>query len=894
MRDEEKRSITGEPIAIVGMGCRFPGRADSPQAFWDLLSNGIDAISEIPKDRWDAEQYYDPDPSTPGKMSTRQGGFLDRVDLFDAQFFGLAPREASRMDPQHRLILEVSWEALENAGLSADRLASTDTGVFIGLTTNDYWWLQLTDLNRVDAHAGLGGAHCIASGRLSHLLDLRGPNLAVDTACSSSLVAAHLAVQSLRTRECDVALAGGVNVMVSPITTVFLSKWGVLAHDGRSKAFDARADGLGRAEGCGMVVLKRLDDALAAGDPVLAVIRGSAVNHDGHSTRLSAPNGRAQQTLIRKALDDAGVSPTRISMVEAHGTGTRLGDPIEVEALSRVLGEPRDDGRPCALGSAKTNVGHLEAAAGVVGLIKTVLCLQHGRIPPHLHLGTLNPDISLEGTPFFIPTEEVPWPESDRPRYAGVSSFGLSGTNAHMILEEAPQVPARAPSESRDAYLLPVSARSEEALKSVARDYQRWLTSPAGEEALLEDICHTASLRRSHHPYRMAVVGRTRTELAERLGALSEEPSAPPVYSSSRRTVFVFSGQGTQWIGMGRGLAAREPVFRETLEKCDALFRAHADWSLMDELAADEPRSRLASTEIAQPAIFAIQAGLLALYRSIGIEPDAVAGHSVGEVAAAFAAEALDLPDAVEVAFHRARLMQRAAGMGRMAAISLSLEESERVISGYQDRISVAAINAPESVVLSGDAGALEEVLDTLSARGVLCRDLGIDYAFHTRQMEPLMGELSRALQKIQPRPSSIPMVSTVTGDLVSGEGLDGPHWARTMREPVRFASAIDRLGSDGYDLFVEIGPHPALVGPISECLRARRREGTVLASLRKGQDEVASLLRSVGRLHVAGRELDWGRLNGQGRFVPLPTYPWQRKRYWVEGLTPTAPPRPG
>ncbi len=889
--NEEKRSGPREPIAIVGMACRFPGGADSPEAFWDLLRNGVDAISEVPKDRWDADRFYDPDPATPGKMSTRYGGFLDRVDEFDAQFFGLAPREAVRMDPQHRLILEVSWEALENAGQSMDRLAATETGVFVGLTTNDYWWLQVSDITRFDGHAGLGGAHCIATGRLSHLLDLRGPNLAVDTACSSSLVAAHLACQSLRLRECDVALAGGVNVMASPVTSVFLSKWGVLAPDGRSKTFDARADGLGRGEGCGMLVLKRLDDALSGGDPVLAVIRGSAVNHDGRATHLTSPNGRAQQALIRRALDDAGVAPSRISLIEAHGTGTPLGDPIEVEALTHVLGGPRPDGSRCALGSAKTNIGHLEAAAGVAGLIKVILCLQHRTIPPHLHLETLNPEISLSETPFFIPRDKVPWAESESPRCAGISSFGLSGTNAHVILEEAPPPAVRTPSTTprRETYLLPVSARSEEALKSLARAYQEWLTSPAAAELPLEDVCHTASLRRSHHPYRLAVVGRTRTELAERLGALSKEPVGTPVYSSTRRTVFVFSGQGSQWIGMGRGLAAREPVFRQTLERCDALLRAHADWSLMDELAAEESRSRLGATEIAQPAIFAIQAGLIELYRSLGIEPDAVVGHSVGEVAAALAASALGLEDAVEVVFHRARLMQRATGKGRMAAVAISVEESEGALAAYPGRLSVAAINAPRSIVLSGEAEALKEVLLTLEGRGVLCRDLGIDYAFHTEQMEPLMGELTQALQGIRPRRAEIPIVSTVTGDSVTGEDLDGAHWARTMREPVRFAAAIDRLAAEDYDLFLEVGPHPVLATPISECLRSRAREGIVVASMRKGQDEAACLLRSVGALHAAGREVDWGRLYGDGRYVALPTYTWQHKRYWIDDPAPAA-----
>ena len=884
------RRTPQEPVAIVGMACRFPGGADSPEAFWELLRNGVDAISEVPKDRWDIDRYYDPDPAADGKMSSRYGGFLDQVDQFDAQFFGLAPREAARLDPQHRLLLEVTWEALENAGQSASRLAGTEAGVFAGMSTNDYWWIQANDITRFDGHSGMGGAHCLATGRLSHLLDLRGPNLAVDTACSSSLVAVHLACQSLQLGECDLALAGGVNVMVSPLTTVFLSKWGVLAPDGRSKAFDARADGFGRGEGCGMVVLKRHADALADGDRILAVIRGSAVNHDGHASRFSAPNGRAQQAVIRRALEAAGVSPSEIGMVEAHGTGTPLGDPVEVEALTEVIGRPRTNGMRCALASVKTNIGHLEAAAGVAGLIKTVLCLRHRTIPPHLHLTALNPEISLENTPFFIPTDLSPWPESAGPRYAGISAFGLSGTNAHAVVGEGPADDSRAPAtDGHAAYLLPVSARSEDALRSLARAYQARLAEPDAAELSLGDVCHTASLRRSQHPFRGAAVGRTRDELVARLGALAQESVGSPVYSSSRRTVFVFSGQGSQWLGMGRQLLVEQPAFRETVERCDALLRPLAGWSLLDELAADEARSRLGATEVAQPAIFAVQAGLVALFRSLGIEADAVVGHSLGELAAAWAASVLSLEDAVRVAFHRARLMQRATGQGRMAAVGLSREESEQAIAGYAGRLSVAAVNAPASIVLSGEARALEEVLEALRGRGVFCRDLGLDYAFHTAQMEPLMGELEDALAGLRPRAAATSIVSTVTGDVADGEAFDGAHWARTMRDPVRFADAIDRLSGDGHDLFLEIGPHPVLATSVAECLRARGREGTVLASLRKGQDELAGWLRSVGALFAAGRDVDWGRLYGGGRFVPLPTYPWQRKRHWVAVSAPPA-----
>lgn len=873
-----------EPIAIVGMACRFPG-ADTPEAFWNLLANGVDTVSEVPADRWDIDRFYDPDPMAPGKMSTRFGSFLAQVDQFDAQFFGLAPREAARMDPQQRLLLEVSWEALENAGQSADRLAGTDTAVFVGMSTNDYWWLQVPDIQHFDGHAGLGGAHCIATGRLSHLLDLRGPNVAVDTACSSSLVAVHMACQSLRHRESDLALAGGVNVIVSPVSSVFLSKWGVLAPDGHCKTFDAEANGFARGEGCGLVVLKRLGDAVRDGDPVLALVHGSAMNHDGHSTRLSAPNGPAQEAVIRKALENARVSPSQISLVEAHGTGTPLGDPIEVEALAGALRQPHQERSSCALGSVKANIGHLEAAAGIASLMKVVLCLQHETIPGQLHLRELNPRIALDETPFFIPQQKTAWPGIETRRYAGISSFGLSGTNAHVVVGEAPRAepPARRETTVDESYLLPVSARSEAALAAVAGSYRDWLETPAAEQVTLEDICHTASRRRAHHPYRSALVARSKEELAERLSLLTRESGCDtPVYASSRPLAFVFSGQGSQWVGMGRRLLDQDAVFRTNLERCDALLRKLGDWSLLAELTADETRSRLGATEVAQPAIFAIQTALAARYRDWGIEPDAVVGHSVGEIAAAHVAGALSLEDAVRVAFYRGKLMQRATGKGRMAAVGLPRPETEAAIAGYGNRLSIAALNGPESTVISGEAEALGAVARSMKDRGVFCKDLGVDYAFHSPQMEPLLEELVATLRDLDPRRASVRFVSTVTGDRVDGTELDARHWARSIREPVRFADALGELVADDYTLFLEIGPSPVLAAPISDCLRVRGRDGTVLASMRKGPDEQGCLLQSLGSLFTAGREPDWSRVYPGGRFAPLPNYPWQRKRHWI------------
>ena len=514
-----------EPIAIIGMGCRFPGGAGTPETFWELLKNGFDAVSEVPANRWDPAALYDPDPSTPGRMNTRWGAFLDQLDQFDANFFGISPREAAQMDPQQRLLLEVAWEALEQAGQPLERLAGSRTGVFIGIhsQSSDYCWLQLSDRARIDAYTSTGTAHSIVPNRLSYFFDLHGPSLAVDTACSSSLVAVHLGCQSLRSKECDLVLAGGVNVILSPEMTIAYSKLGMMASDGRCKVFDCRADGFVRGEGCGVVVLKRLADARADGDPVLAVVRGSAVNQDGHTNGLTAPNGLSQQAVLRQALDNAAVHPSEITYVETHGTGTALGDPIEVEALASVLGRSRPPDRACVLGSVKTNLGHLEAAAGIAGLVKVVLALQNEAIPPHLHFTALNPHISLQNTPFKIASGGIPWPRrAGEKRYAGVSSFGFGGTNAHVVVEEAPKQLKEPCSEmptTHRAHLLPISARSPAALRSLAGTYQNLLAvKDSGSAVSLQDMCYTASVRRTHHDCRLFLVGHSRQEFAEHLG----------------------------------------------------------------------------------------------------------------------------------------------------------------------------------------------------------------------------------------------------------------------------------------------------------------------------------------------------------------------------------------
>ncbi|MEW6491282.1 MAG: beta-ketoacyl synthase N-terminal-like domain-containing protein [Cyanobacteriota bacterium] len=935
-----------EPIAIIGVGCRFPG-AKNPEAFWQLLCNGVDAITEVPADRWDVDALYDPNPGSSGKMNTRWGGFLEQVDQFDAQFFGIAPREAVYMDPQQRLLLEVAWEALENAGQVVEQLARTSTGVFIGIGNYDYCRLLANrDLARINAYMGTGNALSIAANRLSYLFDFRGPSMAIDTACSSSLVATHLACQSLRSGESNLCLVGGVNLILSPEPTITYSHARMLAPDGRCKTFDASANGYVRGEGCGIVVLKRLSDALRDNDTILALIKGSAINQDGQSNGLTAPNGPSQEVVIHQALINAGATPDQISYVELHGTGTSLGDPIEAKALGAVLATGRRPSSRCAVGSVKTNIGHLESASGIAGLIKVALSLHHRQIPPNLHFHQINPYIPLDKLPLQVQPSLGTWSEVDKPALAGVSSFGFGGTNAHVILEEpgswgagelgsgGAEEPGSWGAGERGSrgeicasvYLLPLSARSREALRSLTRSYQDFLAPAASDTKLrsnlavetdtgtlrtgdapemnvlrmnatgyestlsLQDICYTASVRRTHHNHRLSLVFQNREELIERLEAFLQGESRTGLSSGHKqwnrcpKLVFVFSGQGAQWWAMGRELWHSEPIFRAALEQCNQLLRSYTGWSLIDELMVEQSQSRLAETEIAQPAIFALQVALAALWKSWGVEPSAVVGHSLGEVAAAHVAGVLSLEDAVRVVFHRSRLMQRGTGQGKMAAVELSLADAEPLVAQYEGRLSIAAINSPTSIVLSGEKAALEEVCQLLQQRQIFCRLLPVNYAFHSPQMEPFQDELMQSLQGLTPQTASIPIISTVQGHACDGQAFDAAYWARNIREPVRFAVAIEQLVQTKHNLFLEIGSHPVLGMNISQCLHHCSQKGAVLPSLRRNEGERAVMLGSFGTLYTQGYPIDWSLLYPSGgRCIPLPSYPWQRERYWFE-----------
>lgn len=873
-----------EPLAIIGLGCRLPG-ARSPGEFWELLHRGTDAVTEVPPTRWDADAFYDPDPRAPGKTTTRWGGFLAQIDQFDPYFFGISPREATCMDPQQRLLLELTWEALEDAGQVVDRLHGSQTGVFLGIFNSDYAWLQLANPQQIDVYSAAGSGHGIAANRLSYLFDFHGPSLAVDTACSSSLVAFHLACQSLRSGECDLALAAGVNLLVSPLSTVSTSKVLAMAADGRCKAFDARADGIVRSEGGGVVVLKRLADALAAGDPIRAVVRGTAVNQDGRSAGLTAPNVLAQQAVIQRALTQAGVAPEQISYVEAHGTGTALGDPIEIEALSAVLGRSGSAPQRCAIGSVKSNLGHLEAAAGIAGLIKTVLALQHQAIPASLHFEQLNPNIVLDTRRFFIPTSVQPWAVADGPRLAGVSSFGAGGTNAHVILEEAP--PPREPTtQDARAQLLVLSAHTSPARQALAQAYQTALAAPPLADARLADVCFTAAARRSHHHHRLAVVGETQADIILALQGFTAGEGFPGAAGATpdrrRGLAFVFSGQGAQWVGMGQTLLRDEPVFRRALERCASAFAPVAPWSLLDELLADAGHSRLVQTEIAQPVIFAVQVALADLWQSWGIVPDAVVGHSVGEIAAAHVAGVLSLQDAARVAYHRGRLMQRATGLGSMVAVDLPAAQAAAAIAMYGDRLAIAAVNAPGAVVLAGDHAALAAVVDELQRQQVSTRPLRVNYAFHTHHMDGLGAELAALCRDVQVRPASRLIVSTLSGQPATPQDFGPAYWARQLREPVQFAAAMASLFEHQVGVCLEVAGHPVLAQAMAAC--AHGRDVTILPSLLRQQAERARLLASLGTLYTLGYPIDWAGLHPNGgHCVTLPAYPWQRERYWTE-----------
>ena len=882
-----------EPIAIIGMGCRFPGAANL-DAFWELLCNPQDVIREVPRERWDADAYYDPNQSQPGKMVSRWGGFIDQLELFDASFFGISPREAAQLDPRQRLTMELAWEALEDAGIPPLSLAGSKTGVFMANLTANYAALINDHPEIVDAYFGTGNGNSVLANRVSYFLDLRGPSLSLDTACSGSLVALHLGCTSLRTGETNLAIVGGVNIILKPGDSIFFSKTGALSPDGRCKVFDKRANGIVRSDGAGIVILKPLKQALADHDQIYAVIRGSAVNQDGGSNGILAPNRQAQEDMLREAYQRAGIHPGTVQYIEAHGTGTALGDPIEVNALGAVLTAERPAELQCALGSVKTLIGHTEAAAGIAGIIKTALMIKHRVIPSNLHFEEPNPLIPFDQLPFYVPQELGSWPDEQRPLTAGVSGFGFAGTNAHMVLQEPPALHQQAPARSLDACVLPVSARSMQALQELAQAYQTQLNTSL-QTSTLYDLCYTASLHRSNLEYRLAVTGATHAEIIEQLDVfLQGEPRQGVSFSPKRvdrqpGCVFVFSGQGSHWFNMGQQLLAQEPVFRAALTRCDQLLQQHTQWSLLEELAADNAQSRLNETDRAQPAIFAIQVALAALWRSWNIVPQRIVGQSLGEIAAAHVAGVLSLEDAIKVVYERSRLMKQLEGKGRTAVVALPLEKARLILTGFDDVVSVAGSNSPSMSVLSGDGAALERIIGSLERQNIYARMLkGVDIAFHSVQMEPLKAELIAALATIKPFQAKTPLVSTVTGKFIEGTQMDAAYWGANLREPFLFTEAIQLLIKEGTEVFLEVSPHPVLAAAVTEGLNHSQKKGLVVASMQRNENEWYSLCATLGTLYTHGFNIDWQAIYPHGTRLKLPTYAWQRDHYWYSQLLET------
>lgn len=882
------QAAQSEPVAVIGMGCRFPGGVNSPADFWKLLESGTDAMREIPADRWNVDKYYDPDPDAAGKMNTRTGGFVENIDKFDPQFFGISPRETTNMDPQQRLLMEVSWEALENANLSSDKIFNSPTGVFIGISSFDYSMLLRKSGTEINSYMGTGNSLSVASGRISYTYGLTGPSLAVDTACSSALVGVHLAVQSLRNQECSMALAGGVNLMIAPEIMVNFAQAKMLSSDGRCKTFDAAADGYARGEGCGIIVLKRLSDAEKDGDNILAVIRGSAINQDGPSGGLTVPNGSSQQRVISQALKNAKVNPEEVSYVEAHGTGTSLGDPIEIEAVAKVLGKNRKKNDPVKVGSVKTNFGHCESASGIASIIKVILCLQHQAIPAHLHFKTPNPLVAWDELPVTIPTSKMKWETGDKKRIAGVSSFGFSGTNGHVILEESVKKRSGATPYNRPFHILPFTARTANALADLADRYEQYLKN---EESLeFDNICSTAALCRTPFPHRIAIVASSCSEASMKIAAFEAGKNVHGFSSGLAKAngkpgiAFLFTGQGSQYAGMGKELYESEEVFRNAVDRCSAILSGSLDIPINEVLYPKAGKqSPIDNTAYTQPALFVFEYALCELWKSWGVEPQVVMGHSVGEYAAACVAGVFSLEDGLKLIAERGRLMQGLKEQGRMVAVYASESKVKQDLEPYHKLVSIAAVNAPGQVVVSGDAAAIDELVSQWEANHIRTKKLVVSHAFHSPLMRPMLEDFRKAAAVVKYSLPKIAMVSNLTGREAGKEIASADYWVKHVTEPVLFASGIGSMAEQSPEVFLEIGPKPTLIAIGRSCLDGE--EKLWLQSVRSDKSALLQMFESLAALYAIGAPVDWNAIypHGAAAHVTLPNYPFQRQRFWPE-----------
>lgn len=876
-------------IAIIGMACRLPGKSNSPQQFWEFLLNGGDGIVDVPADRWDAEAYYDSDRNIPGKMYVRRGGFIENIDQFDPQFFGISPKEAPHIDPQHRWLLELAYESFENAGLKLSDLKGSDTAVFIGQFMHDYEQIQLDRLgrNEISSHSATGPSMTLTANRISYSFDFTGPSVTLDTACSSSLVALDMACNAILNNDSKLALAGGVNILLRPELTMSICKASMLSPDMQCKSFDASANGYVRSEGAALVLVKRLSEALRDGDPVLAVIKATGVNQDGQTNGITVPNGSAQQKLLQKTLARAQFESSQIQYAEAHGTGTAVGDPIEVNALAATLGQRPRDQETCVIGSVKSNIGHTEATAGVAALIKTVMAMNHGVIPKNLHLNQVNPAIDLAELNVRLAQEHMPWPTTGgQTRKAIVNSFGFGGTNANAVLEQAPlhaTIAPRQPQEPRQQWLT-LSGKSEKSLLDNAARFLQHLQQSTDE---LDDILFSASTRREHWRFRAVINGETRAQFEQGLADLiAGKPGLRGVQGMVQselnpHPVFVFSGMGTTWASMGKALYDSEPVFRAEMQRCDSALQPLLGWSLLEAMWQSSDPESIHQTNIAQPAIFSTQVALAALLAARGIVPAAIVGHSAGEVAASYVAGALSFEDAIKVIYHRSLLQHTTEGMGKMLAVALTQAQLQPYLAGHEQQVSVAAINSNDAITLSGDENVLAEIARQLDDKGIFARFLKVEVPYHSPVMESLKQPLQDALQSIRVMTPHTALYSTVTGKITAEGDWGASYWPQNVREPVFFMQAIEQILADGFNTFIEVAPHNALAGSIKKNLRG---PGLVVTTMKRDQNDAIMLAQTISALHVAGIALDWPRLMPAGaRFVTLPNYAWQHARYWQE-----------
>ncbi|RNL83541.1 SDR family NAD(P)-dependent oxidoreductase [Halostreptopolyspora alba] len=918
-----------EPIAIVGMGCRYPGGVDTPEGLWELVANETDAVSEFPTDRgWDLANLFDSDPDAPGKSYAREGGFLYEATRFDAGFFGISPREALAMEPQQRVLLETSWEAIERAGIVPSSLSGTATGVYAGVIAQEYGPRQHTEADGLEGHLATGNAASVTAGRVAYTLGLEGPTLSVDTACSSSLVALHLACQALRRDECSYALAGGTTVVPEPSGFTAFSRQRALSPDSRCKSFAATADGTSWAEGAGMLLLERLSEARRNGHRVLALIDGSAINQDGASSGLTAPNGPAQQKVIRRALADARLTPDQVDAVEAHGTGTPLGDPIEANALQETYGRERPDGQPLWLGSLKSNIGHSAAAAGVGGVVKMVMAMRNGTLPRSLHIDEPTPKVDWSTGSVELLTETRPWPETSRPRRAGVSSFGMSGTNAHLIVEQAPLeddttdtgaadradeegassprgAPAGTGAPLSDGAPVPwlLSARGEEALRAQA---VRLRGHVAEADASATDVGYSLATGRTHFEHRAVLLGHRTADLRQGLEALAGGAASGDVVRGSVAktggTVFVFPGQGAQWVRMGADLLRSSDVFRDSVTECARALDPFLEWSVLEVLRGEDAAPGLDRVDVVQPALFAVMVSLARMWRSYGVEPAAVVGHSQGEVAAAHVAGALSLEDAARIVALRSQLLLRLRDAGSLVSLGVGETEAAALIEPWRGRLVVGGRNGPSSTVVAGDAAAVSELVAECARREVRAREVSASVPTHSAHAEPLHDELLRLVADITPMRGETPFYSTVWAKRLDGRELGPQYWYDNMRHPVQLDPTVRELATRGHHTFLEMSPHPVLTMVVQETLEdAGVADPVVVGSLRRDEDGWQRFLTSMAEAHVRGVDVRWERVfDGSGAtVVDLPTYPFQRRRYWLEpsaggadvsaaGLTPT------